>query len=269
MIYDRYEYHHYKYILVVVDIYSRYADARPLTNRENKTIMENLKDILKEMGRPSKFSCDNEFATKEFEKYCNQHDIDVDFSEPNDIQKNSIVERLNRTLAGYIKKLRIGLKQYNWPKALPEIMENYNNSYHRMIRNTPFDIFFKNAKNKQDIIIVPRDFKVCDKVRLKLKKKVFAKGDSLSYSKEIYDIEEIDNGRYLLDDGKYYSANKLKKVSDIFEYNRNVDNNEEEIHNENQRKRKINRKLKQVGIDNRNIVVQPKRTRIRKTIVDV
>jgi hypothetical protein len=40
MIYDRYE-----YILVVVDIYSRYADARPLTNRENKTIMENLKDI--------------------------------------------------------------------------------------------------------------------------------------------------------------------------------------------------------------------------------
>ncbi len=74
---------------------------------------------------------------------CNEHNIDVDFSEPNDIQKNSIVERLNRTtLAGYIKKLRIGLKQYNWPKALEQIMENYNSSYHRTIRNTPFDIFF-------------------------------------------------------------------------------------------------------------------------------
>ncbi len=116
-----------------------------------------------------------------------------------------------------------------------------------------------------------RDFKVGDKVRLKLKKKVFAKGDSLSYSKEVYDIKEIDDGRYLLDDdGKYYSANKLKKVSDIFEYNRNVDNNNEEaIHNENQRNKKIKRKLKLVGIDSSNIVVQPKRTRIRKTIVDV
>jgi len=273
MIYDRYEYHHYKYILVVVDIYSRYADARALTNRENKTIMENLKDILKEMGRPAKFSCDNEFDTKEFEKYCNEHDIFVDFSEPNDIQKNSIVERLNRTLAGYIKKLRIGLKQYNWPKALPQILENYNSSYHRMIRNTPFDIFFKKAKNKQDVIIVPRDFKVGDKVRLKIKKKVFDKGDSLSYSKEVYDIEEIDNvhstTHYLLDNGIYYSGNKLKKVSDIFEYNRNEDDGEEQIHNENQKKRKINRKLKQMGISGQNIIVQPKRTRIRENILNL
>ena len=45
MIYDRYEYNSYKYILVVVDIHSRYADARALTNRKNTNIMSNLKDI--------------------------------------------------------------------------------------------------------------------------------------------------------------------------------------------------------------------------------
>jgi hypothetical protein len=33
MIYDRYEYFKYKYILCAVDTYSRYADARPLTNK--------------------------------------------------------------------------------------------------------------------------------------------------------------------------------------------------------------------------------------------
>jgi hypothetical protein len=32
----------------------------------------------------------------------------------------------------------------------------------------------------------------------------FDKGDELSYSKEVYDIESIDKGKYLLDDGKYY-----------------------------------------------------------------
>lgn len=97
----------------------------------------------------------------------------------------------------------------------------------------------------------------------------FDKGDELSYSKEVYDIESIDNGKYLLDDGKYYTANKLKKVSEILEYNRNVeDNDEEEIHNRTQRSKRINRKLKQVGIDP-NLILQNKRTRKRKNIFDI
>jgi hypothetical protein len=93
---------------------------------------------------------------------------------------------------------------------------------------------------------------------------VFDKGDSLSYSKEVYDIKEIDNvhstTHYLLNNGVYYSGSKLKKVSDIFEYNRNEDDGEEQIHNENQKKRKINRKLKQMGI-NQSYVVLGKRNK--------
>jgi hypothetical protein len=69
MIYDRYEYHKYKYILVVVDIYSRYALAKALTNRENPNIIKNIEEIFKVMGKPRKISCDNEFDTIEFRKY--------------------------------------------------------------------------------------------------------------------------------------------------------------------------------------------------------
>ena len=88
MVYDRYKYHKYKYIFVVViDIHSRYAEARPMTNRNNKTIMNNLIDIFNVIGIPHTIACDNEFATIKFEKYCNKHDIDVKFSEPNDIKK--------------------------------------------------------------------------------------------------------------------------------------------------------------------------------------
>jgi hypothetical protein len=47
-------------------------------------------------------------------------------------------------------------------------------------------VFSEKGKNKQDIIIVPRKFKVNDKVRLRLKKKVFDKSDVRYYSKEIY-----------------------------------------------------------------------------------
>ena len=269
MIYDRYEYHNYKYILVVIDIYSRYVDMKPMTNRENKTIMLNLKDVIKTMGKPLKFSCDNEFKTKEFEKYCNENNINVSFSEPNDVMHNSIVERFNRTLAGYIKKARIGMKNYNWVDLLPKIAENYNNSYHRMIRTTPLEIFYKKGINKQDVIIVPRNFNVGDQVRIKLKKRIFDKGDELTYSKEVYTILKIENNKYYTENDKYYSANKLKKVSDIMVYDRNVENDDEIEHIDNQRTRKITRKLKQVGIEQSNIVVRPKRTTKQRTILDL
>ena len=216
MIYDRYAFHKYKYIIVIIE-------ARAMTNRENTNIMDNIKNIIKIMGKPKIISCDNEFNTIEFKKYCLEHNIGAKFSEPLEIQKNSVVERFNKTLAGYIKKLREGLKIYDWVKYLDEIMTNYNNSYHRTIRNTPHNIFFKKGENKQDIIIVPRRFKINDKVRLRLKKKIFDKSDVLYFSKEIYIIDDIEKDiygttQYKLSNGKYYTGKNLIKINDIIYY---------------------------------------------------
>jgi hypothetical protein len=259
MVYDRYQFNKYKYILVIIDIYSRYAEARAMTNRENETIMENIKDIIKVMGKSNIISCDNEFDTIEFKKYCLENKIGANFSEPLEIQKNSIVERFNKTLAGYIKKLREGLKIYNWPKYLPQLMENYNSQYHRTIRNTPYNIFYKKGENKQDIIIVPRTFKINDKVRLRLKKKIFDKGDSVYYSKEVYIIQDINKDiygttKYLLSNGKLYTGKNLIKVNDIIYYKPDEINNEEEREfNETKKAIDLNKKLNKVGISQSNI----------------
>ena len=88
IIYDRYEYHKYKYLLCVIDIHSRYALAKAMTTRKNETIMDKIKEIFKQMGKPDKISCDNEFGTNEFNKYCEKNNIETIYSEPNDIQKN-------------------------------------------------------------------------------------------------------------------------------------------------------------------------------------
>ena len=88
-----------------------------MTNRENTTIMKNIESIFESMGKPEEIACDNEFDTLEFRKYTLKNDIKVNYSIPNDIQKNSIVERLNRTIAGYIKKLRFILTIFT-PKPL-------------------------------------------------------------------------------------------------------------------------------------------------------
>ena len=274
MIYDRYEFHNYKYILCVIDIYSRYCCARAMSNRETTTILLNIKDIFKIMGKPKLLSGDNEFNTKIINNYLSDNNISANYSDPNEIQKNSIVERFNKTLAGYIKKLREGLKIYDWPKYLQSLMDNYNNSYHRTIKNTPFNVFFEKGKNNQNIIIVPRKFNINDKVRIKFKKKAFDKGDILYYSKEAYNIDDItrDNYnrlKYHLNNDKIYRAKDIAKVSDIILFHpEDVDNNEEKEFVENKRTIDLNKQLKKVGINEANIVVEP-RVRKNRKILDL
>src|SRR5271157_5201789 len=48
MVYDRYQYHSYKYVLGVIDVYSRYVVCRALTNMKMNTIMEKLKSIFED-----------------------------------------------------------------------------------------------------------------------------------------------------------------------------------------------------------------------------
>jgi hypothetical protein len=253
MIYDRYEFNKYKYIFVVVDIHSRYAEARAMTNRRNETIMTNLKDIIQSMGKPKKISCDNEFNTKEFEKYCNESNIQVNFSEPNDIQKNSIVERLNRTIALLLQKCRVATNNYDWKSYLQDIMFNYNHSYHRTIKNTPDNILNKNGKNKQTVYVVIPKFCIGDKVRIKEIKHIFTKGDSLSYSKKVYFIVNIVDGKYQLNNNKIYSGNKIKKVSNIIEY-MPEETRDNEIHIETQKHNKLRKALRLDGINTSNIL---------------
>ena len=155
--------------------------------------------------------------------------------------------------------MREALKIYNWVKYLPQLMENYNNQYHRTIRNTPYKIFYKKGENKQDIIIVPRTFKINDKVRLRLKKKIFDKGDSIYYSKEVYIIQDIKKDiygttRYLLSNGKLYTGKNLIKINDIIYYKPDEINNQEEKEFEETKKAiDLNKRLNKVGISESNI----------------
>lgn len=180
MVYDRYADGHYKYMLFILDIYSRFADGEYLTNRNSETIVNAVEKIFSRMGKPKKLSCDNEFNTRDFILFLKKQEISVIFSIPNDIQKNSIVERFNRTFAGYLKRLR-AIGKYKWVDEFRDILENYNNSYHRTIKDTPYNIFHKGQPNKQDVIVVLNKFKVGDNVRIKIKKTIFNKGDLKIY----------------------------------------------------------------------------------------
>lgn len=216
IVYDRYTIDKYKYILCVVDVHSRYSSCRAMMSRYNITIELNLISIFKEMGIPRNINADNEFNTKPLNKLFDELNITCHFSEVGEINKNAIVERFNRTLALLFNKWREATGKKKWYKVLNDVVYNYNHSYHRTIKATPYDVWKGIDTNKQSIKVVDYDFKVGDRVRIKLAKKIFDKGDLIKYSKEIFLIKSIDGNKITLDGGeRIYKPFELVKVENV------------------------------------------------------
>lgn len=255
LIYNRYEWKGYQYILVIIDVHSRYVWAFPLTNRRNETIMNLIDEVGKNNGYPKNINLDQEFDTTEFEAWCKKHNVKAWFSETNEINKNAIVERFNRTIAAMIQRVRVATKRYDWPKFLPDLIENYNSTIHRTTKQKPIDVFNGNKASHQIFKILEKKFNVGDKVRIKITQHVFSKGDSITYSPEVYIVSAIKGNRYELKNAETHEAEKraykpyeIKRINEI-EYKEPVDEAQEEEHNAKVKEKKIGKKNKQSGLD--------------------
>lgn len=250
IVYDRFKYHNYKYILCVIDIYSRYAEARAMTNRKAETILEKFKSIIDTMGKPDKLECDNEFNNRLFTDYLDKEDIQPIFSDPNAKNKNSIVERFNGTLTNQLQKIRLATNDYNWKLYLPDVIYNYNHTKHSTIKQTPISMWEGKTKSKQKIIYVPNPFHINDKIRIKRIKKTFDKIDTIKLSKDIYIIEKMEGNKIkLYDVQKLYKPNELYKINDVDELEQPIEEPETEI-----KQNKIDQLFKRLDINNDNII---------------
>jgi len=254
IVYNKYEIHKYKYILVVIDVYSRYVQVRAMTNRENPNIIKNLLSIFETMGFPFRIQSDNEFATKEFIDLMAKCNVKLSFSNPHEINKNAIVERANRTIRDLLKKYRLLYKNYNWPTYIDDLIDIYNNTYHKTIEDTPYNIWNNINYNQQTIIQKPIEYKVGDMVRIVKVKEIFGKADEIIHSKDVYKIMKVNKNNITLDNGYSYKPYELIKANDII-YLDNNDDKKEELENQIfQKEQKIKRELKKVGVDEKNIM---------------
>ena len=253
MIYDRYEFHKYKYILNFIDVHSRFVVSKALTNRKIDNIINILEDIFKKYKIPKNINLDNEFNNNLFNNFANKHNIKLHFSQPNELYKNAIVERFNYTLALLLQKIRQSTGRYDWYNWLDDAVENYNNTYHKTIKATPHDVLNNLDTNKQEHTYIKHDFKVNDRVRLLVHKKPFAKGDQLRFSKQIYEISNIDGNKiYVKDDNKikdrWYRPYELLKIIDVQKNDPSEDNNQLIEHEKTQNIKKITRQQNKEGL---------------------
>ena len=188
----------FKYILVVIDCFSRKNWCRPLKTTTADECAKNLDDILQSMPyKPSQFASDqgNEFNSKHpsiFNTLIDKYGMLMfTLKGPH---KASIVERFIRTLKSRIERYFTENNTVKWINILPKLSEALNNSFHRSIGMTPNQVNFENRsevyKNLYGASKPPTlcKFQIGDHVRIPLEKDIFDKGYSVAWSKEIYKI---------------------------------------------------------------------------------
>ena len=219
----------YNFILVVIDIFSKYGWMIPLKNKEGKTVASALKTIFKER-KPEKMWVDKgkEFYNKDVK------DLIELYSTENE-EKSSVVERWIRTMKEKMWKYFTDNNTYTYMDILPDLVNDYNNTRHSSIKMTPVEA----SKKKNELTVwrnlypdrlkihdINPKFSVGDKVRISKKKKTFEKGYTTRWTEEIFTITKIKhaspvtykivdlNGEEI--DGTFYEPELQKTSQQLF-----------------------------------------------------
>ena len=127
--------------MCVIDIFSKYAWIVPLKDKKSVSIVNAFQKILKESDRkPSKIWVDkrSEFYNNSFKKWLKDNDIEM-YSIHNE-GKSVVAERFIRTLKTKIYKYMTSISKNVYIDKLNDIVNEYNNTYHRIIKMKPVDV---------------------------------------------------------------------------------------------------------------------------------
>lgn len=191
----------YKYILNVMDVFSRYAWSRPLKNKDSKSVLNALKDIIyKSKRKPNRLWVDQgkEFYNRDMKNFLKDNDIEI-YSTYGE-NKASIIERFNKTMKEIMFKYFTSNNTRRWVDVLDEIIKKYNSRKHKTIGMTPKEaskieneeIVIENTYPKVEEKVKEKPkFKIGDFVRISRIKGTFEKGYLPNWSREIFQIYQI------------------------------------------------------------------------------
>ena len=213
----------YRYLLVIIDNFSKFGWTIPLKNKNAQTIKDSFENILTNSKRkPNLIETDRgkEFYNNIFQDFLNKNNIKL-------YSRNSsygavFAERFNRTIRDLLKKIVFEQGDAKWIDILPTITEQYNNRRHTSTKLSPKDaslkknegFVYKNLLDKRKK--VKPKYEIGDLVRTADLKKTFSKGDTTNWSYKMYKITEIINDTipsYKIDNLKErYNESLLKKT---------------------------------------------------------
>jgi NCAIR mutase (PurE)-related protein len=212
-----------KYGLVCIDTFSKIGDIELMKLKNDVSVVNAMTVILARMGVPEFVYSDegSEFTCNKFKKLMSDNKIQIIYS----LSHAPMVERLNRTIKEMLAKYLQSTNTKTITNALPMILHNYNNSYHKTIKMKPVDVTFENEEVVYQNILNAATVKnrpkidIGDDVRVRIKERGFVKGYKPKFSKTIHKVIEKQGRYYIIDglDRKYMRA-YIQKVGEV-EYN--------------------------------------------------
>lgn len=228
----------FKYILTIINCFTKVADALPLKDKTGKSVTQAMEIAIKrDKNKIKHLQTDDgtEYFNTNFAQLMKKYKIN--HYSTNSEKKAAIVERFNRTLKGALYKQFSKRGSYVWYDVLPQLINDYNNRFHRTIGMKPNKVNRKNAKDVLKRIkkntkpkvekMQPRKFNVRDKVRISKYKGVFTKKYLPNWTNEVFTVYKVQPTvpeTYILKDNKgnllqgaFYGHEMLKStVGDVY-----------------------------------------------------
>ncbi|KAJ8983168.1 hypothetical protein NQ317_016268, partial [Molorchus minor] len=196
-----------RYILVVINVFSKLVWAQPVKRKSGKDVTNAMKKFLVEMKiKPKNLQTDmgKEFYNKEFK---------------------NMMEELKINHYNTYSNLKA-----SWLSVLPDIVRKYNDTIHRTTNRKPNSITEKDEKyllrHAYSYLktVDPRKqkFSVGDYVRISKYREAFSKGYTPNWSNEVFKIlykaQNTNPKTYLLEELFKYSLNNSRELASIYLY---------------------------------------------------
>ena len=213
-----------RYLLVAVDVLSRYLRVERLKDKTAKTTAAAFAKMLKKK-KPEKVWVDKGTEFKgEFKKLCDKKNIHI-YSTHSE-KKSAFAERNIRSLKNIMYKHLEKYWTYSYISKLPEFVNTINTRVNRVTGLAPNKVFKKHTAHLVSLTNTRKasrpTFKVGDFVRIAKEDLPFKKGYKQSYTDELFEIVNIPTlnpPSYQLKDitgeeikGKFYQQ-ELSKVN--------------------------------------------------------
>ena len=194
----------YKYMLTVIDVFSKVGWAEPLKTKSAKDMIVALNKFQKHFpAAPLRVQTDQgtEFLNKHVQVWFKKNKWHHFFTFGD--SKASVVERWHRTIKQRMFRYFTAHNTLRWIDVLPDLVIAYNKSYHSAIGMAPLEV---NADNEEQVWnrlykarLRPRRVKkptlrVGDKVRLQKKHRPFKKSYLPGWTEEVFSVSVVKRG---------------------------------------------------------------------------
>lgn len=188
----------YKYLLVVVDVFSRFLYLEGVKSKKADDMQKAFENIFKR----SKFKAwrvttdqGGEFCSKQMRAFWKKHDIQKAESHTHPTLHATIAERFNRTVRERLKRYFNEYATLRWIDAIQDIAYALNHSVHSTLGVRPVDVTPKNADKlwkrlyAKQKIEKPK-FQVGQHVRVENTRGPFSKHQA-NFSDEVFVVDRV------------------------------------------------------------------------------